>query len=335
MAKLPLLEKEFWFNAEPDIVNNFTGNIVLIDFWSYTCINCIRRLPYIREWHKRYADTGLITIGVHAPEFEFGKERENVAQAIRDFNLKHPIVMDNDLTIWNYLSNRHWPATYIFDKLGMLRYQHFGEGNYAEIETMIQKLLRDINPDVELPEIMKPLRDTDAPGAVCYQVTPELYLGNEQGHIGNEEACGGTGIFEFLDPRIYRDDTFYLEGTWWIGPEYIRPASEQREPCSIIVNYSAAEVHVVLRPEKDSGFKVYVEQDEKPLTPDNRGTHIKTDYEDKRTYLLIEKPYMYSVIKNRKTGRHIVRLTATSHNVAAYAFTFVSSCKIPPPHYMK
>lgn len=331
MPKLPLLEQKCWFNAEPDIVNNLTGKIVLIDFWDYTCNNCIRTFPYISEWHKRYADKGLIIIGVHAPEFEFAKERENVARAVADFSLRYPIVMDNDLTIWNYLSNRCWPARYIFDIQGMLRYHHVGEGNYAEIETMIQKLLCEINKDIELPEIMKPVRDTDAPGAVCYTVTPKMYLGNEKGRIGNEEACGGTGIFEFLDPGTYQEDTFYLEGTWCIGPEYIHPASENREPCSIIVNYSAAEVNAVIGPEKEDGVKVYIEQDENALTPDNKGSDIKTDYEDGRTYLLMERPKMYNIVRNNKTDRHILRLTATSHIVATYVLTFVSSCKISPP----
>lgn len=329
MPKLPLLEKEFWFNAEPDIVNNLKGKVVLIDFWDYTCVNCIRTFPYIKEWHKRYANKGLIIIGVHAPEFAFAKERKNVARAIEDFNLKYPIVMDNEFTIWQYLSNRHWPAKYIFDKVGMLHYEHFGEGNYGETEAMIQKLLREIDQDIELPEIMKPVRDTDIPGAVCYQVTPEIYLGNEQGHIGNEEVCGGTGIFEFLDPKTYKEDIYYLDGTWWIGSEYIRLESRNWEPGSIIINYYAGEVNLVIRPEKDTGFKVYVEQDKNPLIQENKGKDIKTDLED-RTYLLIKKPQMYNIIKNKKTGRHILRLTATSHSFTAYAFTFVSFCKLPP-----
>lgn len=329
MPQLPLVMKDSWFNAEPEIVSNLKGKVVLIDFWDYTCVNCIRTLPYISEWHKRYASKGLIIIGVHAPEFEFAKARENVAQAIHDHELKYPIVMDNDFTVWHLFGNRYWPAKYIYDKNGILRYRRDGEGSYQETERVIQKLLHEIDSDTELPEPMKPLRDTDVPGAICYRVTPEMYLGYEQGHIGNQEGQGKTGIGEFQDPKNYREDTYYLSGRWWVGPDNVRLISKDNESGSIIVNYLAAEANLVIRADKEKSFKVYIEQDRKPLTDEDKGDDITIE-SDGRTYVLIEEPRMYALVKNQGVGRHTLRLTTTSNSFAAYAFTFVSSCKLSP-----
>lgn len=329
MPQLPLMTKDSWFNAAPEIVNYLRGNVVLIDFWDYTCGNCIRTLPYIKEWHKRYTDKGLVIIGVHAPEFEFAKIRENVAHAIRDFELEYAIVMDNDFAIWHSFGNRYWPTTYIYDKYGTLRYQHVGEGSYQETEQVIQKLLHEIDADVTLPRPMQPLRDTDKPGAICYSATPEMYLGYEQGHIGNQEGQGRTGIGEFQDPHTYREDTYYLAGRWWIGPDNVRLVSRHNEPGSIIVNYLAAEANLVIRPEKEKNFKVYIEQDGKPLAGQGRGDDIKVD-NDGRSYIIVEKPRMYCLVRNTGVGRHTLRLTMTSNSFAAYAFTFVSSCTLSP-----
>jgi thiol-disulfide isomerase/thioredoxin len=329
MAKLPLIDKEFWFNTEPTIVHSLTNRVILIHFWDYTNSDCIRTCSSIKAWHERYADKGLVVIGVHTPEFTFGKERDTIAHAVHELGLTYPIVMDNDYTIWNYLSNRHWPAIYIIDKQGMLRYEHCGEGNYKETEIMIQKLLREVDASVELPEIMKQVHDTDISGEVSYTITPKIYMGNERMAIGNEEACSGTGTFEFLDPKIYKEDVCYLDGTWWIGPEHIRLASRNWEPGSIIVNYVAAEVNVVIAPERDVGFKVYVEQDGQPLPSECKGNDVKIDYE-KRAYTVIERPQLYNIIVNRNVDRHIVKLTATSNSCAVYVFTFGSSSTAHP-----
>ncbi len=329
MPQLPPVTEDSWLNVEPEALDNIKGRVVLIDFWDYTCVNCIRTLPYINEWHKRYADRGLVIIGVHAPEFEFAKIRENVAQATRDFEIEYAIVMDNDFSIWHSFGNRYWPTKYIYDKYGMLRYQHVGEGSYHETEQVIQKLLHEIDTDVKLPRPMEPLRDTDVPGAICYKATPEMYLGYERGRIGNQEGQGRTGIGQFEDPKTYKEDTYYLAGRWWIGPDNVRLVSRHNEPGSIIVNYLAAEVNLVIHPEKERNFKVYIEQDGKPLARQIRGDDIKIENDDK-PYILVEKPRMYSLVKNTGVGRHTLKLTVTSNSFAAHTFTFVSSCTLSP-----
>jgi thiol-disulfide isomerase/thioredoxin len=328
MPEIPLSDKMNWFNAQPEIVRSLKGRVVLVDFWEYTCVNCIRTLPYVKAWNERYADKGLLILGVHAPEFEFGKNRENVGKAVNEFGLSYPIVMDNNYTIWRIFRNRYWPEKYIFDKSGILRHYHFGEGGYGETEGVIQKLLLELNPNQQLPNIMKPVRETDVPGAVCYRATPETYLGFERGQIANREKFRENEIAEFQDPGKYEDDRFYLDGRWWIGPENIRFSSKNGEPGRILLNYAAAEVNLVIRSDQDIPFKVYIEQDGRALGVESKGDDAKADT-DGRTYLLVDGSRMYQVIRNKNFGRHDLKVTTNSKGFFAYAFTFVSACQDP------
>lgn len=328
MPDLPKLDKKFWINAEPGLVDNLKGKVVLVDFWEYTCVNCIRTLPYIKEWNKRYADRGLVILGVHAPEFEFGKKRENVEKAVRDFELHYPIVLDNDYVIWNKFGNRYWPAKYLFDKNGILRYQHYGEGSYGETESAIQKLLREIDKTAQFPSPLEPLRAEDKPGAVCYRATPETYLGYKRGRIGNKEGYKENREVVYTDPGTYKDDTYYLAGRWHNGPQSVRLASRNGEPGAIIISYEAAEANLVIHSEAEPVFKVFVEQDGKPVAEDNRGADIKVD-NDGRTFLLVDSPRMYYITKNKQFGRHLLKFSSNSNNFGAYAFTFTTMCMEP------
>ncbi|KKQ24661.1 MAG: hypothetical protein US40_C0014G0021 [Candidatus Roizmanbacteria bacterium GW2011_GWC2_37_13] len=169
-ASPELIQGGEWFNSKPLKLSQLRGKVVLIDFWTYTCINCIRTLPYLKSWHEKYKDKDLVIIGVHTPEFEFEKNPDNVAKAIKDFDLKYPIIQDNDYATWNAYNNRYWPAKYFIDKNGRIRSTHFGEGDYDESEAIIQDLLKEagtIKSDM-------PIDNLD------YSIdarTPETYLG--------------------------------------------------------------------------------------------------------------------------------------------------------------
>ena len=130
-----------WINSAPLTLASLKGKVVLIDFWTYSCINCQRTLPYLIEWDKKYRDQGLVIIGVHAPEFAFEKNPENVAKAVKDVGIRYPVVLDNAYATWNAYTNQYWPAKYFIDRDGKLRHSHFGEGDYAESEKVIQYLL--------------------------------------------------------------------------------------------------------------------------------------------------------------------------------------------------
>ena len=135
-----------WINGDPLIMEELRGQVVLIDFWTYTCINCIRTFPFLKQWHSRYADDGLVIVGVHAPEFEFEKVYENVVDATKEHALGWTMAQDNDFVTWRRYSNRFWPAKYLIDKDGVVRYTHFGEGGYAETEDVIRELLAEADP---------------------------------------------------------------------------------------------------------------------------------------------------------------------------------------------
>src|SRR3989344_2511043 len=159
-----------WFNSDPLTLSNLRGKVVIVDFWTYSCINCQRTFPYLRKWYETYKDKGLVIIGVHSPEFEFEKSEKNLTQAIKDFKLPYPIVQDNDFATWRAYNNRYWPAKYIIDKGGYVRYTHFGEGAYDESEKVIQELLKETGAkDVSL-QINNPTYQTNAK-------TPEIYFG--------------------------------------------------------------------------------------------------------------------------------------------------------------
>ena len=130
-----------WINSEPLTLRELKGNVVLVDVWTYTCINCIRTLPYVKEWHAKYADQGLVVVGIHSPEFEFEKERAGVVDAAKRFGLEYPIAQDNDFATWDAFDNAYWPTKYLIDRQGVIRYTHIGEGAYEQTERMIQRLL--------------------------------------------------------------------------------------------------------------------------------------------------------------------------------------------------
>ena len=154
-SQIPELNAERWVNSAPHNVETLRGKVVLVDFWEYTCINWIRTSPYVKAWNRDYAQFGLVVIGVHAPEFEFGKRAENIDRGIRDHGLSYPIAIDNNFAVWQAFRNDAWPAKYLFDAQGKLVGRWVGEGSYEQIESEIRRLLKAAKPDVALPEVSR------------------------------------------------------------------------------------------------------------------------------------------------------------------------------------
>src|SRR5215216_7576934 len=186
-TKLPTLKAERWVNSAPLTAEGLRGKVVLVDFWEYTCINWIRTLPFIKAWNRDYAALGLVVVGVHAPEFEFGKQAENIDRGIRDHGLTYPIAIDNQFAIWRALGNDAWPAKYLFDAQGRLVKRWAGEGSYDEIESEIRRLLGAADSGVRLPPVSHEATVFARTGQPSYAgITGETYLGaarREQGTV--------------------------------------------------------------------------------------------------------------------------------------------------------
>jgi len=340
-----------WFNAKALTEKDIDGKVVLIDFWCYTCVNCIRTLPYVKEWHNRYAKHGLVIIGVHAPEFEFEKTDKNLKAGVEKFALKYPVVMDNDMYIWRCFDNHYWPAKYIFSdgkflldqKGGSLgganqraRYQHFGEGEYQETEQLIQDLLKAKGVKAaDLPPLMKPVTELDAigrKGGVCYPVTAELYTnhrGYQQDQWGMDVDFGRARRYRsYEDPGVHQEGKAYLKGTWELAREYARhPVATKDYEDYLAIRYKAVEVNAVIHLHEGEGpVLVKVTLDGKPLPKDKSGDDIVHD--DKGdSFIKVSAPRMYHIVKSKVWGIHDLAMYPKDSGFAVYAFTFGSCLK--------
>ncbi len=316
-----------WLQGGPLRMADLRGKPALIDFWDYTCVNCLRTLPYVKEWHKRYGPLGLTIVGVHAPEFSFARESGNVQRAVREQGITYPVVLDNDYAIWQAYTNRYWPAKYLMDGHGYLRGYHHGEGAYREMEEALQALLRESFPEILLPGLMDPVRDDDRPGAVCYRVTPELYLGYARGNFGNMDIDPDKA-HTYADPGKHMDGAAYLAGDWLLSGEYAaRPAGATRES-RITIPYMAKDVNLVIHPPTYGGAAtISVLQDGQPIAPEDAGDDVVAG--GATSIVTVEAPRMYRLVSNREIDRHELTLATTSDGVAMYAFTF-TSCVLPP-----
>ena len=308
-----------WLNSPPLNMRQLRGRVVLIDFWDYTCVNCIRTLPYIQAWHERYKDLGLTTIGVHTPEFTFAQYESNVERGVREFGLTYPIVIDSDFELFKLFANRAWPSKYLIDKDGYLRYMHMGEGGYRDAEQTIQDLLHEIDPGLELPPLMDAVRVEDKPGAVCYVGSPELYLGHRRGRIGNQQAFAEDRTSDYFFSDEMQENAFYAQGSFHSTAEYFEAAGEQSG--RIVLKYQAAAVNLVLSSNRMPSAEVQVRQDGQPLTKQNATP--ETRFRDGVTDIVVDRPRMYAIVDNHDFGTHTLELTLAP-GVAAYAFTFTS-----------
>ncbi|HZQ25587.1 MAG TPA: redoxin domain-containing protein [Terriglobales bacterium] len=312
-----------WLNSPALTLRQLRGQAVLIDFWDYTCVNCIRTLPYVQGWHERYGNKGLAVIGVHTPEFTFAQYESNVERGIREFGLTYPIVIDNNYELWKAFANRCWPTKYLLDGEGYLRFAQFGEGAYAEFEEAIQELLREIAPGVALPPIMQPVRAEDRPGATCYPPSPELYLGHKRGRIGNHGGFREDSVFEYQFSGSPEENVAYIHGHWGSTAEYLESVGDAGH--SLRLKYSAAAVNLVMAAPREGSREVQIRQDGKPLsreqaTPDIR---FRTSNEQQESFVVVQQPRMYSLVDNHDFGNHELELLCPG-GVAVFAFTFTS-----------
>ncbi len=313
-----------WLNSNPLSFRQLRGRVVLVDFWDYTCINCIRTLPYVQAWHERYRDKGLTVIGVHTPEFTFAQYESNVERGIREFKLTYPVVIDSNREIWKAFANRYWPTKYLLDKDGYLRWGHFGEGGYAECEQVIQELLREVESSIDLPQLMDPVREEDVMGAVCYRPTGELYLGNRRGRIGNEGGFKEDQIADYSYAGNLEENFIYADGRWASTAEYMEAVETGAH--NLRLKFDAAAVNLVMACPHMPSAEVSILQDGKPLTRSQatQDTRFRTAADGcEESFLVVDSARMYFLVDNHDFGAHELDLRCAS-GVAAFAFTFTS-----------
>lgn len=303
-----LIEGGRWFNLPENkdalTIKELRGKVILVDFWTYTCINCIRTLPYLRTWHEKYKEQGLVIIGVHTPEFEFEKNADNLQKAISDFKLTYPIMQDNNFATWQAYDNHYWPAKYLIDKDGKIRYTHFGEGEYDETEQIIQDLLKETGKKVDATTISNPIYDIEAR-------TPELYLGYSRiEYLASPEDIRRDSPAKYSAPNILPNNYFAYSGIWNIGKEYASPNKG-----SLLLNFESKEVYLVMKSKtKSSQAKVYLNG---KIVDDNSAGEDIVD-----GIVTIDKDRLYKLIKLQKAERNTLRLDFLDDNAELFAFTF-------------
>ncbi len=288
-----------WLNTPPLSMQSLRGKVVLVDFWTYSCVNCVRTLPYLRAWYDAYRSRGLVIVGVHTPEFEFEKKSANVAQATRDLGVTWPVVQDDDYSQWNAYGNHYWPAHYFVDANGHVRYVHFGEGEYDVSEKVIQALLAEAGASVG-GKVARPAQEIETG-------TPETYLGYERGRgpVATEPTPDRPS--DYLSVRAPQNGEWTLEGRWTIAREFVVPEKSG----ALELGFHARNVFLVIEPGEPGGT-IAVRVDGRPAadTPDV-----------KNGVLSPRESRMYQVVGSARAGSHVLRLDVRGKE-RLFAFTF-------------
>jgi len=291
-STLPPLKAERWVNSPSLTPVALRGKVVLVDFWEYTCVNWIRTAPYVKAWNREYAPLGLMVIGVHAPEFEFGRRAENIDRGIRDRGLTYPIAIDNEFAIWRAFGNDAWPAKYLFDDRGRLVHRWVGEGNYDEIEREIRRLLLGAQPGIMMPPVSGESSAFAKTGQPSYAgITNETYLGADRRERG----------------------AVTLKGDWHIDHEYIELKKGDGE---IVLPFTAAEVNLVMQPGAAGVAAVSVLLDGQPVG-EARGMDVGTD-----GLARFDRSGMIRLVAGAARRRHVLTLSSSDPGLRAFVFTF-------------
>jgi thiol-disulfide isomerase/thioredoxin len=291
----PALAAKGWLNSAPLTQANLKGKVVLYDIWTYSCVNCVRTLPYVKSWYERYRSDGLVVVGIHSPEFDFEKVHSNVAAAVQRLGVTWPVALDDDMTIWNAFDNQYWPAKYLADRQGELRYSHFGEGDYDKTEDVIRMLL---GVPASAPRAIPPPASPDVRiQAAAASITEETYLGMER----------STGAAT-------------LSGSWRSDLQDIQATAAG---ASIDLPYQAREVNLVMATAGGTSapVDVLVTVDGRPLSPAYRTSDTRVDASG-RTYVRVAASDLYRLVFGPGVEQHTVHLTAEAPGLQAFAFTF-------------
>ena len=306
-----------WFNSKPLTRAALRGKVVVLDFWTYSCINCLRALPYINAWYEHYKDAGLVIIGVHSPEFDFEKDSANVRMAIDRFHIQYPVALDSDMALWNAFNNKFWPAHYFVDANGKIRGHHFGEGKYARSERTIRQLLTEAGAQ-NLPAPLD-----DAAGEGISAASDAANVGSPETYVGFERAAdfASPGSFardaakSYELPKSLALNQWGLGGRWKVSGDH---ASLAAAPGRVVFKFRARDLHLVLGPGKDGRpVRFRVTLDGKPPATDHG---VDVDAQGNGT---VREQRLYQLIRQKgAVGEHEFVIEFLDSNVEAYSFTF-------------
>ena len=304
-----------YLNTSPEkLSKDMENKVILYDIWTYSCVNCIRTLPYITAWDEKYAEQGLLIIGIHSPEFEFEKNVENVQVAIYKYGIDYPVVLYNDMKIWKAFENNYWPRKYIADHQGNLRYDHIGEGGYKETEKIIQQLLEERSKAMKI----EAMSSTSLVSIEEFEHTlfrsPELYFGykfaQNRNQLGSEEGFQHGKIVKYYEPNNIELNKFYPIGNW-NNQEDSMELTETNG--SIKVSYTAKEVNIVT--ENYAELEIFI--DGIPLTKEHQGTDIVEGNK-----LKVVNPGMYNIVSDETSSTHIMEIKIQGEGFRIFTFTF-------------
>jgi len=305
-----------WLNSQPLTAQSLRGKVVLVDFWTYSCINCIRALPFVRGWADKYKDHGLVVIGVHAPEFAFEKDPRNVTSAVKNLGVDYPVALDNNYAIWKAFSNEYWPAHYFIDTQGHIRHHHFGEGGYGQSEDVIRQLLTEAGQK-NLPGgyVQPNTQGAEAAGSGDARRSPETYVGYAR---AENFAAGQLAHDEprtYHAPRTLMANQWALDGRWAVGEENARLDGSNGR---IVYRFRGRDLHLVLGPGRDGvpvRFRVLIDG-KAPGT--DHGMDIDADGNG-----TVAGQRLYQLVRQANgSGERTFEITFLDPGVLAYAFTF-------------
>jgi thiol-disulfide isomerase/thioredoxin len=297
-----------WLNSAPLTPAALQGKVVLIDFWTYTCINCLRTLPYVKAWDAAYRDHGLTVVGVHTPEFAFERKDTNVVAAIKRQGLRYPVVQDNEYGTWNAFTNQAWPAKYLIDARGRVRYVHIGEGDYEETEAAIRALLAEAG-DRGLGGGARPQGRIETVG---HRTTPETYLGSARAQgFSPVGPTDGTRTYAPAAPSDMPQSVYSLGGRWHVDRESARAVRDASNTARVV----GRNVYLVLASQGDRPRRVHVELDGRPIGAAEAGDDVRD------ATVTVRRQRLYHLVRLDQLGEHVLTLRLDPA-VSGFAFTF-------------
>jgi thiol-disulfide isomerase/thioredoxin len=326
-----------WINSNPLTMEQLRGQVVLIDFWEYSCINCIRTFAANKQLYERYHKYGFEIVGVHDYEFDIASHFDNVRAAVKRFELPYPIFVDSTFALWQAYHNQSWPSVFLVDAKGVVRFHKDGEGSDDALEHAVQSLLLEAHPGLKFPSDYTVAPEPDVFAPDCGTPTREMYVGDWSGSgiLSNSEGYHDGKTIHYALPAKIDDGKAAVSGPWEADKNGMiyrgKKNKDEAGPDRLEMHYHARELYAVMNVSRGHPSSVYIQQDGKDLTASDKGLDAKIDAQG-HSYIEVREPRMYYLVQNPSFGAHGVTLTPTKPGLTVNSFTFGNDCQTKFPH---